>query len=145
MKLEADTFLGAASKEVIVGQHGIAPNFAIQHVIALEFDVFFGVGFDDDDFTFVTEGDDFVSRENDLAGAKASLFPDVFASFDVNTGQRSCSIFFEAEHAIEKAIFHDWGAPVIEALVFTAPDLLSFKVAAVFADFESTCTHAVTS
>ena len=143
LELDADAFFGAAGEEVVVGEDGVGPDFAFEDVVALEFGVFFGVGFDDDDFAFVTEGDDFVAGEDDLAGAEAFFFPHVFAGADVDAGEGAFAVFFEAEHAVEVAVFDDGGAPVVEAFVFAAPDGFGAEAAAGFGDFEGAGADAV--
>ena len=144
LELDADAFFGAAGEEVVVGEDGVGPDFAFEDVVALEFGVSFGVGFDDDDFAFVAEGDDFVASEDDLAGAEAFFFPHVFAGADVDAGEGAFAVFFEAEHAVEVAVFDDGGAPVVEAFVFAAPDGFGAEAAAGFGDFEGAGTDAVT-
>ena len=143
--LQADAFFGAAHEEVIIRHYGVAPDLAVEHVIALQLGVFFGSGLRGYDLTLIAHCDHGVAGEDYLSRSESRLAPFDLARADVHTSQGASAILLEAEHTVKVAVFDDGRAPMIRQIItFLPPNGLGGKGAAIFADLKRTRADTVT-
>ena len=91
--VETDRFLRAAGEDAAAAEDGGAPAFAVEHFGAGHFLVGVGFRLKEDQLAGIGDGQHFVPREDDLAGAKARLLPLHGAVLDVHSLDRAFAIF----------------------------------------------------